>query len=177
MQLIEFFQRRRLLAGIALGALLGALLGLLRPIGGDAGDAPAASIEWTLEDPAAFARFDEQAFQTLRRAPIWGSDAAGTARNRRGAPQTRSWRLTGIIAEPAPTALIVVDGETDIKRLQIGDSLPDGSTVVAISERGLGFEHDGCRKLRALYAPPDADSGGDCDPSPPAATKKSDTTP
>lgn len=156
---IEWLQRHQLLAVALLGALLGAVIGIAWPM--QAGLAPPADVgRWALPEAGKVIRFDEAAFAKVRDASIWG--APGQAA---GGEKLLTWRLTGIIWRPAPTALVIAEGSSSMTRAVVGDALPDGGKVLQITPRGMTFERQGCRYQRVLYAPVDPAEAAGCSAS------------
>lgn len=107
-----------------------------------------APVEWRLPAAAVLARTDEAAFASVRGAPIWGAQAPGASG---GSVKAPSWKLTGIIARPVPTALVVADGSRQVLPLRAGSPLPDGGVVTSVASGSLSYTRDGCRFERALY--------------------------
>ena len=144
MRPVEWLQAEPLAAAGMLGLLLGVVLGLLWPI-----EVPPAHRQraeaWTAPAGLNTARPLEREFTTVRGAQIWGDDAAvaGTKRS--------MWRLTGIIADPLPAALVLSDGSTDVKRVRAGGALPDGGVVKQITASGVSYVREGCTYERLLY--------------------------
>ena len=163
----EFARQKPVLAAALGGVVLGAVLGLARP----APEAPADAVVETAWVPYGRldpARFSEREFNTLRGARIWGGAASNRA-------ETVSWTLTGIIAAPAPAALVSVPGKKTVQQVGQGGELPDGGKIVEITSRSIRYTKAGCSYERALYSAPDpAGQSGECqqdagdDAAPPA---------
>ncbi|SJZ90027.1 hypothetical protein [Novilysobacter spongiicola] len=150
--------RRPWLAGLVGGAVLGLAFGLLRPV-------PRATAEdiagpaWQLPDPDVLVRADESGFSKLRNARFWGGNGSMN-----GGPGSKrvEWRLTGIIADPVPTALVLATGDPKTVSLHVGDSLPGGGEIVGISADAVEYQRDGCLQSRILYAPAQPVGGDPC---------------
>jgi hypothetical protein len=146
--------------GVGLVALVaGSLVPPPRADGDEAGAG-----DWRLPPQATIARTDDAAFATVRSAPIWGAAAPGAS----GSVKAPSWKLTGIIARPVPTALVVASGSRQVLPLRAGGSLPDGGVVTSVSSGSLSYTRDGCRFERALYTVAETLLDGAC--AVPAAT-------
>lgn len=151
----EFARQKPALAAALCGAVLGGVLGLARPAPEATADAvaEAAWVPYGRLDPA---RLSEREFNTLRGARIWGGAASSRA-------ETVSWTLTGIIAAPAPAALVSVPGKKTVQQVGQGGELPDGGKIVEITSRSIRYTKAGCSYERALYSAPDpAGQTGEC---------------
>lgn len=147
MALIELLRRRRLAMAAALGAVVGALVGLFLPI--RAADPPKADeAVWSLPNAQALKRFSDNTFQTLKTARFWG-ELAGPG-NRAKARQS-NWVLTGIVTRPHVQVSVAENGKPAQIWVRIGGTLPDGSTLDAVSRDRIWFGKDGCRRVRSLY--------------------------
>lgn len=144
MRPVEWLQGEPLAAAGLAGLLLGVVIGLLWPV-----QVPAAHRQrveaWTAPVGLSTARPMEREFTAVRDAPIWGESAAvaGTKRS--------MWRLTGIIADPLPAALVLSDGSTEVRRVLAGGALPDGGVVKQITASGVSYVREGCTYERLLY--------------------------
>lgn len=156
------------------GLLAGCIAGLLWPIvvpppGTQAQDA------WVAPARLAAVQPKEAEFTRVRDARIWGEGNVAAAGS--GAAATQ-WRLVAIIAGPSPVAMVAHDRERELKRVAIGQSLPDGGVVREVTADGLVYEREGCRYERILYAAAEAVVGS-CASAPqsvPAARASSGTT-
>jgi len=162
---LEFWRSRPWAGLLLLGAVAGTVIGVLRPIAPAPTQRTEHDLEWLLPPPQVVARFDENRFAQLRDLRIWGS-TEGQAAGVDGRPQVPNWRLTGIILEPAPIALVLADGATAVARIALGAALPDAARLIAVSAAGIVYERDGCRRERVLYAGDEANREGECLPAP-----------
>ncbi|MEO5962324.1 MAG: hypothetical protein ABIO75_08750 [Thermomonas sp.] len=118
--------------------------------------------DWTSPPGLDDLRPTEKEFSTVRDAPVWG----GLAGSAPGVKRT-VWRLAGIISDPFPAALVFSDKPTDVKRVLIGETLPDGGVIKQIATSGLVYSLEGCNYGRDLYAPAESAAKGSCDPGGP----------
>lgn len=165
---VEFLRTRPLVAALALGALFGSAMGVLRSIAPPPAHETGGELDWALPPAGVVNRFDETRFSRVRDLRIWG--AAGATTDARigadGKPLVPNWRLTGIILEPEPLALVLADGASTVTRIAVGGSLPDDGRVLAVSAAGIEYERDGCRRQRMLYS---GDAGARVDACMPGA--------
>jgi len=88
-----------------------------------------------------------------------GSATGGNGADGKPKPQ---WRLTGIILQPVPMALVLADGSTAVARVAVGEALPDGDRLLAVAATGITYQHDGCTQELGLYRDPTAQPEADC---------------
>lgn len=149
MRALDWLRARPLAAAALAGLALGIVLGLAMPIRASAPD-PAELSAWTDYASADLVRVDEATFAAAREAGLFGRDlnaAGGTTGS--GAA---SWRLVGIIVDPAPIALVLAEGGTAPVEARAGEALPDGGRILEITPRAVRFERAGCEFERALYS-------------------------
>lgn len=161
MRLLDWAQARPYAAAALAGLAFGCLVGFAWPIDiPPAGSTPAD--QWQRPAELAHARGKESEFSAVRDAPIWGLNAPGL----NGAPVDKKtvWRLTGIIADPAPGALVIQDGSAEMSRLRVGAALPDGGIIKEITSSSVVFERTGCVYERLLYGPVLAEENAPCNP-------------
>ncbi|GAB6195017.1 hypothetical protein [Lysobacter xanthus] len=167
----DIFNRHRMPAALAAGAVLGLAAGALFP-------PPAATARvtprhgWRVPGVEAVARVDEAEFARVRSAPIWGATAAGG-----DTVKAASWRLVGIMNIPQPVALVSAGSGPEVLQLKVGDPLPDGSALRSVDPNGLTFVRDGCAFERTLYSATDSPIDGSCAASQPAAAAKTPDQP
>lgn len=149
MQALDWLRGRPVAAASLAGLVLGIVIGLALPIRASAPD-PAELAEWTDYGSADLARVDEATFAAARAGALLGRDlnAAGAP----GAPGAASWRLVGIIVDPAPIALVLSEGGAAPVEARAGEALPDGGRILEITARAVRFERAGCEYERALYS-------------------------
>ena len=157
MQAIEFVRQRLFLSAAIAGVLAGSAVGLFLPIRASAGDGAALG-PWAPYATMPLSRFSESEFGQVRSARIWG-DHAGE-----GGSGRVEWHLTGIIADPAPAALVAVKGGKTVQQLNVEGQLPDGGEITEITGHSVRFTRSGCRYERSLYAAVDPAEEGDCNP-------------
>lgn len=161
MRPLDWIQSQPIAAAAVGGLLLGAIAGFAWPI-----EVPAAERQhvdaWQLPAGLASARGGEKEFGLVRDAPIWGG--AGVGLNGQLVDKKTVWRLTGIIADPLPAALVITEGSTDAKRLRVGAALPDSGVIKEISSSSVVFERGGCVYERLLYGPVLPGENAPCDP-------------
>jgi hypothetical protein len=154
--LIESLRRRPLIAMAGLGVGLGAVLGLLHPITPRTAERAGSDLAWQLPPSSVVQRFDDKQFARVNGRRIWGASAAGAADDNLGADGKPAlpWRLTGIILEPVPIALVLAEGATSVGRVGVGERLPDGSTLLSVAATGIAYQREGCKLERRLYDDP-----------------------
>lgn len=147
MALAELLQRRRWQVVVAGGALLGAMVGLFLPI--RAADPPSADeAVWSLPNAGALKRFSDSTFQSLKAGKFWGSqEDAG----RKASAAQSSWTLTGILTRPTVQVAVGVSGKPAQTWVRVGEKLPDGAVLVAVTRDRIWFVKDDCRRVRSLY--------------------------
>lgn len=155
MAMLERLRNRPRLLSALLGGLLGATLGLLRPLAPTVSMRAPAEVDWRLPPMSVISRFDDKQFAVVQQKRLFGT-VAPAGRAGRGGAQGRHWRLTGIILEPAPVALVLAEGDSQVSRVAIGEALPDGSILTAVDAGGVEFQREGCQWQQRLYAAEDA---------------------
>lgn len=151
---------RKPVLGLAAAAVLGVVTGVAWP------PPPiprAQQLEppWALPAADTLQRYSQDQFQAARRSVGWqGEDVAGGAGDS-GGPD-RGWRLAGLVAGPELAALILRGGESAPTRVQVGGSLPDGSTVRDIRHDGITTESGGCLTVYRLHRQAPVDTSGEC---------------
>lgn len=155
-----------LFGGIALAGLVaGAIFG--RSPLPDTGPVEA---DWSLPDAAALARLDPEDVQVLSSARLW-----------RGAPEPvgtegvreSQWKLLGVVSEGGGTALVGTGARmTDVKRMQAGETLPDGSTLVSVHADRIVTRQDDCRRTIRLFQGAGAARAPKCDTPAPTTDKR-----
>lgn len=164
MRVIDRLQRHRSWLAVFAGAALGAGIGLLWPAEPLA-DGVADDAALVVPTRQQLARYNEADFAKLRDGRLW----TGSGPAQSGDARLSGWRLLGVVAGPAQTAFVQVDGGRDVQQVVVGEALPDGSSLLAVTAGGIEFERRGCRFQRALYAAQDvAIAGPGCEASPPA---------
>lgn len=136
------------------GLLAGAAVGLAMPPP-PADDWSPDSGPWELPPTSVVERVDPDSFSQVRTARFWGASAGGGATEARAA----AWRLAGIITDPRAAALVAVDGEK-VAAVGVGETLPDGATMVSVHDGEIRYERAGCRFMRKLYET--AERAGKC---------------
>lgn len=156
MALVESLRTRPLLAFALLGALAGSSFGLLHPIAPAAAERSGTELTWQLPPLSVVARFDEKQFAAVQQRNIWGNDAISSAGGT-GADgkSVLPWRLTGIILEPVPMALVLADGSVTVSRVGVGETLPDGGVLRAVTATHIAYQNQGCDVERRLYGDPE----------------------
>ena len=72
------------------------------------------------------------------------------------------WRLVGVTRRGEPVALFLDPEGRQVRRIGVGDALPDGARAVAIDGDGVTLERDGCRSELALHRERRSNARGDC---------------
>jgi len=170
MALPELVRRRGLAAAALAGVLVGAVIGLFLPIRAAAPPKP-DDTPWSLPNAQETRRFRFDQFQSVQSARYWGDlRQAGS----RAAPATQ-WTLAAIVTQPRLWVAVNESGKAQKSVwVGIGETMPDGATLVAANRDSIWFEKDGCRRLRKLYQKPTAESDACIGaPGKPAATPSS----
>lgn len=154
MVLVEWVQRRRLLAAALAGAVMGAVVGLFLPI--RAADPPKADeANWSLPNAQALKRFSDNSFQSVRAAKFWGELLMPGQRGNE--KKVASWTLTGIVTRPLLQVSVTEQGKQGKPEqtwVRVGGKLPDGAVLDSISRDRVWFIKDGCKQVRSLYQSP-----------------------
>lgn len=149
---VEFLRGRPLVAALLLGALIGSAVGALRSIAPPAVQQANGELDWVLPAEGVVSRFDETQFSRVAGLHIWGADTDDARIGADGKPAVPNWRLTGIILEPEPMALVLADGATAVTRVAVGAGMPGAGRLLEVSATGIVYERDGCRRQRLLYS-------------------------
>lgn len=153
MRLIERLRAHPWLAAACAGGLVGAVIGLFLPIRA-AAPPKAGEAGWALPTRGMIERFDEGKYLSVRSARFWGEIGSPGARGAR----TAAWTVGGIVTRPAIRVALATPGKPGVSWVRTGDTLPDGSTLVAANRDTIWYEKDGCRRARTLYVKPTAES-------------------
>lgn len=135
---------------------IGMVLVLLALLGGIGGwlwpppplpttDYPRATAPWKVPPPEAVERSSASMTAQARNLKWLGDAAPG------GSTALTEWTLKAILS--GEDAILLTSGkEALISRAKVGDTLPDGSRLVALRGDTAVVELDGCRMDRHLYA-------------------------
>lgn len=134
-----------MLAAAGVVALAG-VAGWWRPIPAPASATAAQQAAWHLPTAAGLERSSIEQFAATS-GVAWLGDGVG------GGGAAVQWTLRGIVGPDNPAVLVQAGTDPLIKRLQSGDTLPDGSRLVAVLRDRVVVERDGCRTQRPLYPP------------------------
>jgi hypothetical protein len=112
---------------------------------------------WALPAPV---RVDsDKAVAAIQQRQLWGQ-AGATGLPTPGAavpdkPLTApDWRIAGVFTEGGRHALMLaVDGQPQTETLHVGDTLPGGAKVIAISNDRVGLSLNGQRVTLSTYPP------------------------
>ena len=151
MRLADLGRRRKLVAAALAGAVAGTVVGLFLPI--RAADPPkGGEAKWTLPTALEAKRFRNDQFQAVRSARFWGEIQQP---GQRGARRSAEWTLTAIVTRPRVRAAINITGKGNQSGgVGLGETFPDGATLVAANRDTIWYEKDGCRRARKLYQKP-----------------------
>lgn len=141
--------RRTLLPVMATATLLGALAGWFGPQTTPAANAAGSDGLWNLPDATALERANASQVAATR-SLTWVGEGGATDS---GGGEASEWILLGVL--PAQGAVLVQRaGTSEISRVKIGDTLPDGSRLVAVERDVALIARDGCRVRQYLYEQP-----------------------
>lgn len=129
-----------LTAALAAGAAL--------PPDPDARTQLAAHQDWQLPLATMVLRFENTDFKAASRLS-WGDDDAGAIASKDG-PNLVRWHFRGTAEGDQHKALIQIEGGK-ISEIALGEQLPDGSVLTAVSHSAIETQHDGCTTTRELY--------------------------
>lgn len=141
------------LAAAAVGMAAGALV---PPPRAEAG--AAAPADWALPPASVLSRVREAEVGAVRSARIVGEAQAATGAGVKPA----AWKLTGIMVRPVPAALIQAEGTPPLRAVRVGETLPGGGVVLAVSTTRIRFKRDACVFERALYSAADTTQDPKC---------------
>lgn len=143
-RLIDRARTRPLASAALLGLGLGLVAGLALPPPSAQGWTP-GDTAWVLPSRDALARVAPNAFETLRTAAPFRSQSGS---ERRGAAP--AWKLAGIMADPAPVAMVTGD-QGKIVQVPLNGALPDGALLTSVEIVSIRYTRDGCEFTRKLY--------------------------
>lgn len=159
-RLIELVRRRRTVAAVIACGVLGLVAGLGMPV--PVKDSlNATESHWSLPGTEEVVRYDEARFAALRQSARWSGRANVAGGSGQGAAASPTWRLVGVVFNPAPMALVTTEGATAMARLRIGQQTPDGGTITAMSRSEIRYTMGGCDYTRRLHSP--APTASACD--------------
>lgn len=113
---------------------------------------------WSPPAAASLVRFAAANADRALKDLHWEGDSTG------GDPQNAQWRLAGILAEPAPVALVEVVATHQVSRVPIGATLPDGRRLDAIERDRIKVSSGKCVQTYRLYHAEPTSASGDCLP-------------
>lgn len=135
---------KRTLIIAAAGAVIGTLAGAAwppPPIPRDQLQEPA----WNLPSSEYVARFsanDYESATTIR----WTGQASASAE----AAEATDWGLAGILATPEPLILVTRTGQA-AQHVRIGETLPDGSTLLMVEDDKITTRSGPCERVYQLH--------------------------
>lgn len=148
--------RRMGMIAAASTIVLAAVAGWFRPLPPLDGAASTRPQQWRLPAAADLERSSAAQFVAISDVRWLGEDGSAD-----GGPGTQ-WTLLGVVGTELDRAILVKAGSDPlIKRLHSGDTLPDGSKLVAVGSSGIVIDRDGCRTERPLYPSAGATVGGE----------------
>ena len=147
----------RLLAGAATLLVVGLGVGwLMADDGPDTTKLAAPKESW--QEPGLGQPDTAKSLASLAQHSLWGDAAAKPGAAAADKAKTADWRLSGIVTQgSAPMAVILMTepGKT-VQRAQtkkIGDDLPDGSHIVAITKTTMTVAGDSGQRQVKLFFP------------------------
>lgn len=113
---------------------------------------------WSLPAAHDLLRHVPQDLTTVTSNMRWRGEA-GSATN-----ENATWRLAGIVNKDGPAILIAMlsSKSSEIKRIAIGEALPDGSQLEAVDGDLVTTKRDSCRTTYQLYLSEAVDQSADC---------------
>lgn len=154
------FTRRRVTAIVGVLLLLSLVVLLLLP-----GSLPtersvdARELPWSL--PAGASVKGDEAVSVIMQRRLWASAGAGAPVAVAPADETAltppNWRIAGVFSEAASqgnrwVVLVATDGQPVARSLRLGDSLPGGARITAISRERVGLLLNGQPVFLSTYS-------------------------
>lgn len=120
----------------------------------------AAKGEWRLPGADTITRHNPRDMAAVTAGVRWGGEGKASG-DKVVTPGT--WRLVGILRDDGLTALVMPpDASTEATRVAIGDTLPDGSKLVAIKGDTISTENDSCRTTYQMFLPAPVSQSDGC---------------
>lgn len=119
----------------------------------------ADTTSWSLPTTKDLLRHSPQDMAAVTNGMRWkGSQSAGAGE--RGA-----WRLTGIVDKGGVIAILIVTPSKpdDVKRIAIGEALPDGSVLQSVRGDLATTKHDSCLMTYQPYLPEAVEKSAGCE--------------
>jgi len=148
---------KRMALGIALALLLAGITGWFRPLPTEPGKSRSPGTAWSLPAEADLERSSAAQFAATAKIRWLGDGAAGS-----NAEATTPWTLLALVKGPDRAALVRAGSDPLIKRIKVGDTLPDGSRLAEILQDAVLVERDGCQSRRSLYKTSQEDPADAC---------------
>lgn len=141
---------RRHMIYFACALVAGLILGVVWP-SQSASIEKSSNVEWRLPGQDTITRYKPKDLATVTADVKWGNEAVAGG-EKVAAPG--SWRLVGILRDAGLTALIMPPAATaEATRVAIGDTLPDGSKLIAIERDTVTTENHSCRTTYQMFLP------------------------
>lgn len=137
-------KRTTLVAAVAL--LLTGVAGWFRPLPAEPGKPRSAKSAWSLPAEADLERSSAAQFAATAKIQWLGDGAGGNT-----ADGTLPWTLLALVKGPDRAALVRAGSDPLIKRIRVGDTLPDGARLVEVLQDAVLVERNGCQSRRPLY--------------------------
>ena len=118
------------------------------------GDAP-----WLLPTAKDLLRHVPQDMETVTSNMRWQGGPSGTSNG-------SGWRLVGIVNKGGPVILVMpADKPNEVKRIAIGEALPDGSLLESVNGDQATTRRDSCLMTYQPYLPEAVEKSAGCDES------------
>lgn len=137
-------KRMALIAAATL--LLAGIAGWFRSLPAEPVKARNAGAAWSLPTEADLERSSAAQFAATAKIQWLGDGASGNP-----AEGASPWTLLALVKGPDRAALVRAGSDPLIKRIRVGDTLPDGARLVEILQDAVLVERDGCQSRRPLY--------------------------
>lgn len=139
--------RPKLLILLTVVTALGAVAGWFRPLPSLGAGPAAGDGKWNIPEAAALER-SSAALAAEMRGLRWVGDAGASLEG-----GSSEWTLLGVMPQESEI-LVQVGKDPLIRRVKIGDILPDGSRLIAVGRDTASIEREGCQIDQPLYARP-----------------------
>ena len=116
-------------------------------------------VPWNLPTTKDLLRHVPQDMEAVTRGMRWKGGPGGPSNE-------SSWRLVGIVNKGGPVILVMpADKPNEVKRIAIGEALPDGSLLESVNGDQATTRRDSCLMTYQPYLPEAVEKSAGCDES------------